>query len=247
MMKEAEVEKPEDCSNQNPEEEEDKDESEEMQIDKTPQALFLPDGDEDENESSLLVDTSNDLFIASARNTSSSPHSLEVIRTEVSQASVGDGRPKTRGALGDLMSYLAWQGNSSIIEKTSAFSLSDDAGASATDTLTSEAALSRVISKEDFKEIEKKSGIERQLEESLLHDLIIVDQHAANEKYNFETLQQTTNIAKLPTPRPLELTASDELVALVALENLDVLRLNGFELKVVSDAQEDIGMVDDNP
>ncbi|KAH7880199.1 uncharacterized protein C8R40DRAFT_989619, partial [Lentinula edodes] len=110
----------------------------------------------------------------------------------------------------------------------------------------SEAALSRVISKEDFKEIEVlgrfnlgfiiKSGIERQLEESLLHDLIIVDQHAANEKYNFETLQQTTNIAKLPTPRPLELTASDELVALVALENLDVLRLNGFELKVVSDA-----------
>ncbi|KAJ3812661.1 histidine kinase-like ATPase [Lentinula aff. lateritia] len=128
----------------------------------------------------------------------------------------------------------------------------------------SEAALSRVISKEDFKEMEvlgqfnlgfiivrrwKKSGTEQELEESLLDDLFIVDQHAADEKYNFETLQQTTNIESqtLLHPRPLELTASDELVA---LENLDVLRLNGFELEVVSDAQEeeeDIEMVDDNP
>ncbi|KAH9852812.1 hypothetical protein C2E23DRAFT_729924 [Lenzites betulinus] len=65
-------------------------------------------------------------------------------------------------------------------------------------------------------------------------DLFIVDQHAADEKYNFETLQQTTKIdcQKLFQPQVLELTAADELVA---LENLDVLRQNGFELEVCED------------
>ncbi|KAJ3934300.1 MAG: hypothetical protein NXY57DRAFT_890483 [Lentinula lateritia] len=284
--KEAEVEKTEDCSNQNPEEEEDKDETEEMQIDNPPQALFLPDEDEDENESSIVVDTSDDLFIASARSirkTSSSstlsvstrittPPASKVIRTEASQSSVGDVKlrldvPKLAERWATLHPNLHGEKSKrelvNKLGKTSS-SLSDDAGVSSTDTQNSEAALSRVISKEDFKEMEvlgqfnlgfvivrrwKKSGTEKELEESLLDDLFIVDQHAADEKYNFETLQQTTNIEsqKLLHPRPLELTASDELVA---LENLDVLRLNGFELEVVSDAQEeeeDFEMVDDNP
>ncbi|KAJ4465810.1 hypothetical protein C8J55DRAFT_246485 [Lentinula edodes] len=327
--KEAEVEKIEDCSNRNPEEEEDN--TQEMQIDKTTQALFLPDDDEDENEneSSIIVDTSDDLFIASARSirktssfstlsvstrittppasslildvndktsemidltldennysllssddnhlqTQNEPiHRPEVIRTEASQSSVGDVKlrldvPKLAKRWATLHPNLHGEKSKrelvNKLGKKSSSSLSDDAGVSATDTQTSEAALSRVISKEDFKEMEvlgqfnlgfiivrrwKKSGTEQGLEESLLDDLFIVDQHAADEKYNFETLQQTTNIEsqKLLHPRPLELTASDELVA---LENLDVLRLNGFELEVVSDAQEeeDIEMVDDNP
>ncbi|THU96806.1 hypothetical protein K435DRAFT_722494 [Dendrothele bispora CBS 962.96] len=76
-----------------------------------------------------------------------------------------------------------------------------------------------------------------------LDDLFIVDQHAADEKYNFETLQQTTNIQsqKLFRPQPLELTASDELVA---LENLDILKKNGFELEVRED-DPDVQMMDD--
>ncbi|KAF8063172.1 DNA mismatch repair protein MutL, partial [Lyophyllum atratum] len=66
--------------------------------------------------------------------------------------------------------------------------------------------------------------------ETVMDDLFIVDQHAADEKYNFETLQQTTSIAsqKLFRPRAMELTASDELLA---LENMDVLRQNGFEVE----------------
>jgi len=66
-------------------------------------------------------------------------------------------------------------------------------------------------------------------------DLFIVDQHAADEKYNFETLQATTKIAsqKLFRPQPLELTASDEMVA---LENINVLQQNGFEIEVDAEA-----------
>ncbi|KAH6905157.1 DNA mismatch repair protein [Coprinopsis sp. MPI-PUGE-AT-0042] len=64
-----------------------------------------------------------------------------------------------------------------------------------------------------------------------MDDLFIVDQHAADEKYNFETLQQTTKIQaqKLLRPRVLELTAADELLA---IENVEVLRKNGFEVEV---------------
>ncbi|KAJ2917265.1 hypothetical protein MD484_g3137, partial [Candolleomyces efflorescens] len=63
-----------------------------------------------------------------------------------------------------------------------------------------------------------------------MDDLFIVDQHAADEKYNFENLQLTTKIQsqKLLRPRILELTAADELVA---SENLPVLKNNGFEVQ----------------
>ncbi|KAF5376466.1 hypothetical protein D9615_008594 [Tricholomella constricta] len=63
-----------------------------------------------------------------------------------------------------------------------------------------------------------------------MDDLFIVDQHAADEKYNFETLQQTTSIKsqRLFRPQAMELIASDELLA---IENMDVLRQNGFEVE----------------
>ncbi|KAJ2930783.1 hypothetical protein H1R20_g6325, partial [Candolleomyces eurysporus] len=63
-----------------------------------------------------------------------------------------------------------------------------------------------------------------------MDDLFIVDQHAADEKYNFENLQLTTKIQsqKLLRPRILELTAADELVA---SENIQILKDNGFEVQ----------------
>ncbi|TCD62462.1 hypothetical protein EIP91_006832 [Steccherinum ochraceum] len=75
---------------------------------------------------------------------------------------------------------------------------------------------------------------------SVIDDLFIVDQHAADEKYNFERLQATTRIEaqKLYRPLPLELTAADELVA---VENMDVLRENGFEVAVSADESVDGG------
>ncbi|TDL18204.1 DNA mismatch repair protein MutL [Rickenella mellea] len=113
---------------------------------------------------------------------------------------------------------------------------------------SAEQELSRVIHKEDFMNMqilgqfnlgfiiarkhtesqneagERGSGVYAGMD-----DLFIIDQHAADEKYNFETLQQTTKIEsqRLYQPRPLELTAADELLA---AENIDILRSNGFEI-----------------
>ena len=69
------------------------------------------------------------------------------------------------------------------------------------------AALSRVIDKEDFKtmipigQFNKGFIIARRRRSSggpsqtgVMDDLFIVDQHASDEKYNFETLQQTTRV-----------------------------------------------------
>ncbi|KAJ6632243.1 hypothetical protein B0H10DRAFT_1976681 [Mycena sp. CBHHK59/15] len=109
-------------------------------------------------------------------------------------------------------------------------------------------ALARTIDKQDFGSMEiigqfnlgfivarrRKAMDGATPDLNIMDDLFIVDQHAADEKYNFETLQQTTHIKsqKLFRPQPLELTAGDELLA---LENLDVLRQNGFEIDSHSD------------
>ncbi|BFZ59424.1 ATP-binding mismatch repair protein [Saitoella coloradoensis] len=65
-------------------------------------------------------------------------------------------------------------------------------------------------------------------------DIFIVDQHASDEKYNFERLQAETVIQHQPLVRPkaLDLTAIEELVV---AENLDVVRRNGFEVVVDDD------------
>lgn len=121
-----------------------------------------------------------------------------------------------------------------------------------------EEVLSRVIRKKDFETMEilgqfnlgfiivrsrrsreEKSGeegmdideAEKGAKGAMIDDLFIVDQHAADEKYNFETLQQTTRIEsqKLFRAQPLDFSASDRVVA---VENLDVLLSNGFEVEV---------------
>jgi DNA mismatch repair protein PMS2 len=90
---------------------------------------------------------------------------------------------------------------------TSKPSLGPDAGVSNVEDDDKAAdALSRVIDKEDFSSMEitgqfnlgfivtrrRKAIGEKGGDE--MDDLFIVDQHAADEKYNFETLQQTTRI-----------------------------------------------------
>ncbi|KAI1781960.1 hypothetical protein LXA43DRAFT_1154034 [Ganoderma leucocontextum] len=124
------------------------------------------------------------------------------------------------------------------------------AGVSNTDDGEAVEALSRVIDKPDFvtngqfnliivrplKPCTEGDGASG--EEMEMDDLFIVDQNAADEKYNFETLQRTTKIESqqmirqvpslsskrlclpfaMPTSEVLELTAADELVV---LENMD--------------------------
>ncbi|KAJ1925064.1 ATP-binding mismatch repair protein [Tieghemiomyces parasiticus] len=66
-------------------------------------------------------------------------------------------------------------------------------------------------------------------------DLYIIDQHASDEKYNFETLQANAIITSQPLirPRVLDLSLGEELVA---TEHLAVLRKNGFMVEVSKDA-----------
>jgi DNA mismatch repair protein PMS2 len=129
-------------------------------------------------------------------------------------------------------------------------------------------ALSRVIDKEDFGWMEiigqfnlgfivtrRRKAIDQEGRD--MDDLFIVDQHAADEKYNFETLQQTTRIKSQKLfrsvyiqidggmrmlmklrPQSLELTAADELLA---IENIEILRQNGFEVGEVDDPNTGLG------
>ncbi|XP_006889823.1 PREDICTED: mismatch repair endonuclease PMS2 [Elephantulus edwardii] len=66
-------------------------------------------------------------------------------------------------------------------------------------------------------------------------DIFIVDQHATDEKYNFEMLQQHTVLQgqRLIAPQTLNLTAVNEAVL---IENLEIFRKNGFDFIIDEDA-----------
>ena len=68
-------------------------------------------------------------------------------------------------------------------------------------------------------------------------DLFIIDQHASDEKFNFERLQATTTVTsqRLVTPKQLELTALEEEII---LNNIPALEANGFGVHV--DASGDV-------
>lgn len=65
----------------------------------------------------------------------------------------------------------------------------------------------------------------------LVDDLFIIDQHATDEKYNFETLQRKTCIQNQPLVRPqkIELSAVNEMIL---LDNIEVFEMNGFKFDV---------------
>ncbi|XP_062999127.1 mismatch repair endonuclease PMS2 [Elgaria multicarinata webbii] len=66
-------------------------------------------------------------------------------------------------------------------------------------------------------------------------DLFIIDQHASDEKYNFEILQEHTILQgqKLITPQNLNLTAVNESIL---MDNLEIFRKNGFDFIIDEDA-----------
>ena len=67
-------------------------------------------------------------------------------------------------------------------------------------------------------------------------DLFIIDQHAADEIYNFEQLHKTTtlNVQPLLAPLPLELSPEDELLV---SNNLDIFKHHGLILQRDSSAE----------
>ena len=69
-------------------------------------------------------------------------------------------------------------------------------------------------------------------------ELFIIDQHAADEKYNYERLQRTVTLQnqRLVRPKPLDLTAVEEEIV---LSNKDALKANGFEIETISYTTDD--------
>ncbi|KAF8249781.1 DNA mismatch repair protein MutL [Wilcoxina mikolae CBS 423.85] len=95
-----------------------------------------------------------------------------------------------------------------------------------------EERLNLTVSKEDF----FKMRIHGQFNKGFIlatrdNELFIIDQHASDEKYNFETLQATTVVQNQPlvVPRVLDLTAMDEITV---IDNLDIFKKNGFIVEV---------------
>lgn len=66
-------------------------------------------------------------------------------------------------------------------------------------------------------------------------DLFIVDQHATDEKYNFEQLKRTTVLQNQPMvrPQPLQLTAVNEMIL---IDNKEIFEMNGFKFKIDENA-----------
>ncbi|XP_075224160.1 mismatch repair endonuclease PMS2 [Lycorma delicatula] len=99
-----------------------------------------------------------------------------------------------------------------------------------------EQELTREISKDMFSQMEVIGQFNLGfIIARLKSDLFIIDQHATDEKYNFETLQRTTiiNNQRLVMPQKLELTAINESVL---LENIDIFKANGFEFQIDNEA-----------
>lgn len=71
-------------------------------------------------------------------------------------------------------------------------------------------------------------------------ELFIIDQHASDEKFNFERLQASTVVQsqRLVRPKPLELTAVEEEIV---LENQAALEKNGFIVSVDESGDEPVG------
>ena len=119
-----------------------------------------------------------------------------------------------------------------------------------------EAKLALTISKDDFakmrivgqfnlgfilavREASSQKGQENRSGD-LDDELFIIDQHASDEKYNFERLQASTVVQsqRLVQPKRLDLTAVEEEIV---LEHLPALAANGFAVEAVLDGSETVG------
>ena len=67
-------------------------------------------------------------------------------------------------------------------------------------------------------------------------DLFIIDQHASDEKFNFEDQQRNTTIKsqRLIIPQKLELTAANEAIL---RDNIEIFKKNGFEFEIDHNAE----------
>jgi DNA mismatch repair protein PMS2 len=122
----------------------------------------------------------------------------------------------------------------------------------ALDSPQAEEKLSLTISKTDFAKMKiigqfnlgfilASRASELRPEDGIIaDDVFIIDQHASDEKYNFERLQAATIVQsqRLVAPKTLDLTALEEEIV---LENLSALSTNGFVVKVDESGESPVG------
>ncbi|CAM9418872.1 unnamed protein product [Hapterophycus canaliculatus] len=105
-------------------------------------------------------------------------------------------------------------------------------GANNQDSKAAARAFSRVLDKEHFTQMRVVGQFNLGFMICLLgSDLFILDQHACDEKYNFEVLQETTTIHQQPLvrPLPLETSASEEMTI---IDNITLFERNGFRFMI---------------
>ncbi|KAK5705684.1 ATP-binding mismatch repair protein [Elasticomyces elasticus] len=136
---------------------------------------------------------------------------------------------------------LSMQTNRDRVEKADVAIIKDEL-----DDSNAENKLSLTVSKADFEHmtivgqfnlgfiLAIRSGSDEQDQD----ELFIIDQHAADEKYNYERLRRTTTLQnqRLVRPKTLELTAVEQEIV---LDNAEALKANGFEIETTSDLTED--------
>lgn len=101
---------------------------------------------------------------------------------------------------------------------------------------TIEERLTLTISKSDFSQMRiigqfnKGFIITTRTTSTGQRDLFIIDQHASDEKYNFEKLQESTIVQDQPLviPKVLDLNALEEEIL---MDKLDIVRKNGFKVE----------------
>jgi DNA mismatch repair protein PMS2 len=168
-----------------------------------------PPADDDlaSNDELLLDSRSDGAQSVSAITTSapSSPSKHSGVRAEIVRTTVGDAPPlafdleRTTNA---WSAYLERKSTSQPAQPAARSSDLESADLGADDE-NATAALARVLSKADFSLMDVVGQFNRGFivarlcktsGEGATDDLFIVDQHAADEKYNFETLQETTRL-----------------------------------------------------
>ncbi|KAF6825184.1 DNA mismatch repair protein pms2 [Colletotrichum musicola] len=125
-------------------------------------------------------------------------------------------------------------------------------GASGMESSNAEEVLSLIISKSDFRRMKIVGQFNLGFIIAVRHasradvmtaddELFIIDQHASDEKYNFERLQSTTVVQsqRLVHPKQLELTALEEEIV---MENIEALNVNGFKVDVDVSGNQPVGL-----
>ncbi|CAK9175311.1 unnamed protein product [Ilex paraguariensis] len=108
-------------------------------------------------------------------------------------------------------------------------SINEAGKASALAAATSE--LERLFKKEDFGRMKVIGQFNLGfIIGKLDQDLFIVDQHAADEKYNYERLSESTILNQQPLLRPLRMELSPEEEIVISM-HMDTIRKNGFSLE----------------